>query len=76
MTTYDELVNVDHKDTRLPHKDVLLPEPVIKLMEELGIGPTKLVPVFDSFMTSVLAFNAKCTDRLMHYCEVHYRATE
>ena len=70
MTTYDELVNVDHKNTRLPHKDVLLPEPVIKLMEELGIGPTKLVPVFDSFMTSVLAFNAKCTNRLMHYCEV------
>ena len=70
MTTYDELVNVDHKNSRLPHKDVVLPEPVVKLMEELGIGPTKLVPVFDSFMTSVLAFNAKCTDRLMHYCEV------
>ena len=42
MTTYDELVNVDHKNTRLPHKDVVLPEPVVKLMEELGIGPRNL----------------------------------
>ena len=70
MTTYDELVNVDHKNTRLPHKDVVLPEPVIKLLEELGIDPKKLVPVFDSFINLVLASNAKCTDRLMHYCEV------
>ena len=67
MTTYDELVNVDHLNTRLPHKDVVLPEPVFKLLEELGIDPKKLVPVFDSFMNSVLAFNAKCTDLLMHY---------
>ena len=39
-------------------------------MDELGIGPQKLVPVFDTFMNSVLAFNAKCTERLMHYCKV------
>ena len=63
MTTY----NVDHLNTHLPHKNVVLPEPVVKLMEELAIGPKKLVPVFDSFMNSVLAFNAKCTDLLMHY---------
>ena len=63
MTTY----NVAHLNIRLPHKDVVLPEPVVKLMEELTIGPKKLVPVFDSFMNSVLAFNAKCTDLLMHY---------
>ena len=63
MTTY----NVDHLNTHLPHKDVVLPEPVVKLLEELAIGPKKLVPVFDSFMNSVLAFNAKCTDLLMHY---------
>ena len=70
MTTYDELVNVDHLNTRLPHKDMVLPQPVVKLMEKLAIGPKKLVPVFDSFMNSMLAFNAKCTDRLMHYGEV------
>ena len=70
ITTYDELVHVDHTNNRLPHKDVVLPEPVVKLMEELGIGPKKLVSVFNSFMDSVLAFNAKCTDRLLHYCDV------
>ena len=75
ITTYDELVNVNHLNTHLPHKDVVLPEPVVKLMEELAIGPKKLVPVFDSFMNSVLAFNAKCTDLLMHYCEVQLTNT-
>ena len=70
ITTFDELVHVDHTNNRLPHKDVVLPEPVVKLMEELGIGPKKLVSVFNSFMDSVLAFNAKCTDRLLHYCDV------
>ena len=55
MTTY----NVDHLNTHLPHKDVVLPEPVVKLMEELGIGPKKLVPVFDSFRNSGACIQCK-----------------
>ena len=71
-TSYNQLFTIDHqnRDSRLLHTNVILPEPVLQLMDELGIGPQKLVPVFDTFMSSVLAFNAKCTERLMHYCKV------